>query len=83
MEMKFFRCQHCGQIVAKIKETGVPIICCGDPMQEIIPGTTDAAQEKHVPVYTVEGDKVVVKVGEVEHPIRNTTFSKRQPGQVL
>ncbi|NLY86932.1 MAG: desulfoferrodoxin [Clostridiales bacterium] len=69
MEMKFFRCQHCGQIVAKIKETGVPIICCGDPMQEIIPGTTDAAQEKHVPVYTVEGDKVVVKVGEVEHPM--------------
>ena len=58
MEMKFYRCAHCGQIVAIVKGTGVPIICCGEPMQEIIPGTTDAAVEKHVPVYQVEGNKV-------------------------
>ena len=38
-------------------------------MQEIIPGTTDAAQEKHVPVIQKEGNKVTVTVGEVEHPM--------------
>jgi superoxide reductase len=38
-------------------------------MQELVPGTTDAAVEKHVPVYTVDGDKVSVKVGSVEHPM--------------
>ena len=69
MELKFYRCAHCGQIVAIVKGTGVPIICCGEPMQEIVAGTTDAAVEKHVPVYTVDGDKVSVKVGEVEHPM--------------
>jgi superoxide reductase len=69
MEMKFYRCSHCGQIIAVVKATGVPVMCCGEAMQEIIPGTTDAAVEKHVPVYEVNGDTVCVKVGSVEHPM--------------
>lgn len=69
MEMKFYRCKHCGQIVAVVKATGVPIICCGSPMEEIVPGTTDAAVEKHVPVYETANGKVTVTVGSVEHPM--------------
>ena len=74
MEMKFYRCAHCGQIVAIVKGTGVPIICCGEPMQEIVPGTTDAAVEKHVPVFEVDGNKVTVTVGSVEHPMLDEHF---------
>jgi superoxide reductase len=70
MEMKFYRCKHCGQIVAVVKATGVPLICCGEAMEEIVPGTTDAAVEKHVPVYSVDGTKVTVTVGSVEHPMQ-------------
>ena len=69
MEMKFYRCSHCGQIIAIVKETGVPVICCGEPMTEVIPGTTDASLEKHVPVFTVEKNKVHVSVGSIEHPM--------------
>ena len=69
MEMKFYRCKHCGQIIAIIKKTGVPIVCCGEPMQEIIPGTTDASVEKHVPVYSVSEGIVTVKIGSVPHPM--------------
>ncbi len=69
MEMKFYRCAHCGQIIAVVKKTGVPIICCGEPMKEIVPGTTDASLEKHVPVYEFKDGKVVVKVGAVDHPM--------------
>lgn len=69
MELKFYRCEHCGNIIAMIKNAGVPVICCGQKMTEIIPGTTDAAVEKHVPAYTVEGNKVHVTVGTVEHPM--------------
>ena len=54
MEQKFYICKHCGNIIAKVKDTGVPVICCGEPMTEIVPGTTDAAAEKHVPFWTVE-----------------------------
>ena len=56
MEMKFYRCKHCGQIIAVVKKTGVPVMCCGEPMEEIVAGTTDAAVEKHVPVFEVEGE---------------------------
>ena len=69
MEMKFYRCAHCGQIVAIVKKTGVPVICCGEPMKELIPGSTDAAAEKHVPSFEVKGDVVEVTVGSVEHPM--------------
>ena len=69
MEQKFFICEHCGNIVAMVKSSGVPIICCGQKMTEIIPGTTDASVEKHVPVWKVEGNLVTVTVGSVEHPM--------------
>ena len=74
MEMKFYQCAHCGQIVAIVKKTGAPVICCGEPMKEIEAGTTDAAQEKHVPVFEVEGDVVKVKVGAVEHPMLDVHY---------
>ena len=69
MEMKFYICKHCGNIVAKVKDSGVPVYCCGEPMQEIVPNSVDAATEKHVPVMTVEGNKVTVKIGSVAHPM--------------
>lgn len=69
MELKFYKCQLCGKIVAMVKDSGVPTICCGQPMEEIIPGTTDAAVEKHVPVVSIDGNKVTVSVGSVAHPM--------------
>ncbi len=50
MEFKLYRCAHCGNIVFKVVDKGVPIMCCGEKMQELIPNTTDAATEKHVPM---------------------------------
>ena len=69
MEMKFYICPTCGQIVAIVKGTKVPVMCCGKPMKELVPGETDAAVEKHVPVYEVEGNIVKVTVGSVDHPM--------------
>jgi superoxide reductase len=69
MKMRFFICEHCGNIVEMVKDKGVPVMCCGQKMTELIPGTSDGAVEKHVPVVTVDGNKVSVIVGEVEHPM--------------
>ena len=69
MEMKFYRCSVCGKIVAVVKDTRVPLMCCGKPMEEIVPGTTDASLEKHVPVFEVKDNVVIVTVGSVEHPM--------------
>lgn len=66
---KFFVCKHCGNMVGMIKDAGVPMICCGEPMAELVPNTVDAAQEKHVPEVTVQGNLVTVKIGSVPHPM--------------
>jgi superoxide reductase len=69
MEMKFYRCKKCGQMVAIVEKKGCPIMCCGEPMEEIVAGTTEAAAEKHIPVYEVKDNIVYVTVGSVEHPM--------------
>lgn len=74
MTVKFYRCAICGKIVAIVKETAVPTICCGQEMAQLILGTTDGAAEKHVPVVTRNGNIVEVKVGSVEHPMTNEHY---------
>ena len=69
MKQQFFICEKCGNMIAMVKDTGVPVMCCGQKMTEIIPGTTDAAVEKHVAVYTVDGTTVTVSVGSTAHPM--------------
>lgn len=69
MEQKFYICEHCGNIITMVKDAGVPLMCCGQKMKEITPGTTDAAVEKHVPVYKTEDSLVTVTVGSTEHPM--------------
>lgn len=69
MDQKFYICPVCGKIIAIVKETGVPVMCCGQAMKEIVPGTTEAATEKHIPVFEVVGNTVKVTVGAVNHPM--------------
>lgn len=69
MEQRYFKCEHCGNIIAMVEDKGVPVMCCGQKMTELIPGAVDAAQEKHVPVIAVDGNTVTVSVGSVEHPM--------------
>lgn len=74
MKQKFLKCEKCGNIVAVVKETGIPVMCCGEKMKEIIAGAVDASQEKHVPIYKMEGNKVIVSVGDVEHPMQEEHY---------
>ena len=69
MKVRFFICNHCGNIITMIKDNGVPIKCCGENMQEITAETSEGAYEKHTPVYHIKGETVTVSVGETEHPM--------------
>lgn len=71
MEVKFYRCAHCGNLALMVKDAGPVPSCCGGAMELLVPGATDAAREKHVPVVTREhdGHAVHVAVGEAEHPM--------------
>ena len=70
MATKFYKCRHCGNVIEKVVDSGIQVVCCGENMQELIPNTVDASTEKHVPVVTDLGDGTMqVKVGSVEHPM--------------
>ena len=72
--MKFYVCKHCKNLVTLLHESGVPMMCCGEKMTELVPGTSDGAFEKHVPAVSVDGSTVTVKVGEVEHPMMENHY---------
>lgn len=69
MDVKFYVCNHCGNVAIKPWDVGVPLVCCGEKMTELVPNSSGAAEEKHMPVAAVEGNTVTVKVGEVAHPM--------------
>ncbi len=67
--MKFYRCRHCGNVVVFAVASGVPVVCCGEEMQEMTAGVVDASREKHVPAFQRDGDIMKVQVGSVAHPM--------------
>ena len=70
MATKFYKCNHCGNVVVKVVDSKVPVVCCGEKMEELVPNTVDASNEKHVPVVTLLDDcKIKVEVGSVAHPM--------------
>lgn len=72
--MKIFVCEHCGNMVEMVKDSGVAVMCCGQKMTELVPGTSDGAVEKHVPVVVTDGNNISVTVGEVEHPMADVHY---------
>ena len=70
MATKFYKCRHCGNVVEKVVDSSVPVVCCGEKMEELIPNTVDASGEKHLPVVTRLDDcHIKVEVGSVAHPM--------------
>ena len=70
-KQKFFICNHCKNLVGMINSKGVPLVCCGEKMAELVPNTVEASQEKHLPAVTVSGNSVNVLVGSVPHPMED------------
>ena len=66
---KFYICEHCGNLVEMVHNAGVPMMCCGQKMKALEPGVVEASHEKHIPVVEVQGEKVFVNVGSVDHPM--------------
>jgi superoxide reductase len=69
MAVEFYRCEVCGNMVALIKKGGGTLVCCGQDMTKLEANTTDAAQEKHVPVVTKESATIKAVIGSVMHPM--------------
>lgn len=66
---KFFICEHCGNIVGMIHDSGAPLVCCGQKMKKLEAGVVEASREKHIPVVTKEDGFIKVEIGSVAHPM--------------
>ncbi len=74
-ELKFYVCNHCKNVIVKLSDSKVPVVCCGEEMHVLVPNTVDASVEKHVPVIErVENNKIIVCVGSVEHPMEEKHY---------
>lgn len=71
---RFFICEHCGNMIGFLNFSGVPVVCCGENMKELVPNTMDASAEKHVPVIKVDGNIVTVEIGTAPHPMIEKHF---------
>jgi len=70
MSTKFYKCRHCGNVIEKIVDHQVPVVCCGEKMEELVANTVEASVEKHLPVVTLLDEcKLKVEVGSVAHPM--------------
>ena len=73
-KLQVYRCEICGNIIEVVHAGKPALVCCGKPMTLLGENTTDAAQEKHVPVLEKAGSKLTVKVGSVDHPMENDHY---------
>ncbi len=71
---KFYICKSCGNIVGIIENAGVPLMCCGGKMEELVANSVEAATEKHVPCVELDGDTICVTIGSVPHPMEAEHF---------
>ena len=74
MNVKFYICRHCGNLIGMVHDAGVPMMCCGQKMDALIPNTAEASNEKHLPVVTVENGTLSVNVGSVAHPMESEHY---------
>lgn len=64
-----FLCQKCGNMVEVLRAAAGTLACCGQPMTACSENTTDASQEKHVPVVARTQGEITISVGVIPHPM--------------
>ena len=73
-KLQIYKCMVCGNIVEVLEDGVGELVCCNEPMKLFTENTTDAAQEKHVPVLEKVDGGVKVKVGSVAHPMKDDHY---------
>ena len=74
MKEKFYICRHCGNLIGLIHDAGVPMMCCGQKMEALVPNTTEEAGEKHLPFVHLADGSVYVRIGVTTPPITEVPY---------
>ena len=74
MRLQIYKCEVCGNMVEVIHEGKGQLVCCNQPMKQMVENTVDAAKEKHIPVVEKTAAGVKIKVGSVAHPMEEKHY---------
>ena len=73
-KVKYFKCPICGNVIEVVNGDINRVKCCNKELELLIANTTDGAIEKHVPVYEIDNNEIIIKVGEVIHPMEEKHY---------
>jgi superoxide reductase len=73
-KLQVFKCDICGNIVEVLHGGKGQLVCCNEPMKELVPNTVDASLEKHVPIIEKTENGITVKVGSAPHPMEEKHY---------
>jgi len=73
-KLEVYKCDACGAMVEVLHGGAGELVCCGEPMKQMVENTVDAAKEKHVPVIEKISGGVKVSVGSVAHPMEDKHY---------
>ncbi|NLK25472.1 MAG: desulfoferrodoxin [Euryarchaeota archaeon] len=69
-----YRCEICGNMVEMVHGGKGQLVCCGEPMKNMVENTVDASKEKHIPIVEKTSTGILVKVGSVAHPMEEKHY---------
>ena len=74
--LDIYRCSICGNIVQILNSGAGELICCGQPMEKLVPSVSEEAMiEKHGPIFIgIDENTEEIRVGEVLHPMIDTHY---------
>lgn len=64
----------CGNVIEVIFGDVKRVRCCNQEMELLVANTIDASLEKHVPVYEIDNNEIIVKVGDIIHPMEEKHY---------
>jgi len=73
-KLEIYKCMVCGNIVEVLHAGAGELVCCGQPMKNLVEKTADEGKEKHVPVIEKINGDIKVKVGSVPHPMEEKHY---------
>ena len=74
-KMEIYKCNVCGNIVEIINPGAGELVCCSVPMEHLTEHSNDNdANEKHVPIVTIEGENKTIRVGSIPHPMEKEHY---------
>jgi superoxide reductase len=66
---ELYRCNVCGKIVEIVVEGNGQLDCCDENMELLKETREDGDPKRHIPIIERDGDNIIVKIGELPHPM--------------